>query len=107
MAGALFAEAQPPPRSRTPLPHGACSLCLQADFPTTVGLLSHDESAMELDGDKEAKSGKVYYIDTNSLHVPRENTEIISPLKNGMSTRPGPREAPSGNRGPRLLRWDP
>uniref|UniRef100_A0A670J2Y5 Actin like 6B n=1 Tax=Podarcis muralis TaxID=64176 RepID=A0A670J2Y5_PODMU len=58
--------------------------CPKADFPTTVGLLSHDESAMELDGDKEKKSGKVYYIDTNSLHVPRENTEVISPLKNGM-----------------------
>ncbi|XP_013928439.1 PREDICTED: actin-like protein 6B, partial [Thamnophis sirtalis] len=58
--------------------------CPKADFPTTVGLLSHDESAMELDGDKETKSGKAYYIDTNSLHVPRENTEIASPLKNGM-----------------------
>ncbi|KAL7982941.1 hypothetical protein Chor_013547, partial [Crotalus horridus] len=58
--------------------------CPKADFPTTVGLLSHDESAMELDGDKESKAGKVYYIDTNSLHVPRENTEIVSPLKNGM-----------------------
>lgn len=60
-------------------------LSLQADFPTTVGLLSHDEAAMELDGEKEKKSGKVYYMDTNSLHVPRENTEVISPLKNGMS----------------------
>nr|XP_060638854.1 actin-like protein 6B [Anolis sagrei ordinatus] len=58
--------------------------CPKADFPTTVGLLSHDESAMELEGDKENKAGKVYYIDTNSLHVPRENTEVISPLKNGM-----------------------
>lgn len=42
---------------------------------------------MELDGDKEKKSDKVYYIDTNSLHVPRENTEVISPLKNGMSMK--------------------
>ncbi|KAJ6654987.1 hypothetical protein lerEdw1_006458 [Lerista edwardsae] len=58
--------------------------CPKADFPTTVGLLSHDEAAMELDGEKEKKSGKVYYMDTNSLHVPRENTEVISPLKNGM-----------------------
>ncbi|KAH0626043.1 hypothetical protein JD844_000746 [Phrynosoma platyrhinos] len=63
--------------------------CPKADFPTTVGLLSHDESAMELEGDKENKSGKVYYIDTNSLHVPRENTEVISPLKNGMRGHPG------------------
>ncbi|XP_015283370.1 PREDICTED: actin-like protein 6B [Gekko japonicus] len=58
--------------------------CPKADFPTTVGFLSHDESAMELDGDKDKKAGKVYYIDTNSLHVPRENTEVVSPLKNGM-----------------------
>uniref|UniRef100_H3A6F0 Actin like 6B n=1 Tax=Latimeria chalumnae TaxID=7897 RepID=H3A6F0_LATCH len=61
--------------------------CFQADFPTTVGLLVHDESAMEIDSEKEKKTGKTYYIDTNSLHVPRENTEVISPLKNGMSTQ--------------------
>lgn len=68
-------------------------LSLQADFPTTVALLSHDEAAMELDGEKEKKAGKVYYMDTNSLHVPRENTEVISPLKNGMSRQ---REGPGG-----------
>ncbi|XP_050789263.1 actin-like protein 6B isoform X1 [Gopherus flavomarginatus] len=58
--------------------------CPKADFPTTVGLLAPEEAALELDGDKEKKPGKVYYIDTNSLHVPRENTDVLSPLKNGM-----------------------
>ncbi|GCC16503.1 hypothetical protein chiPu_0022583, partial [Chiloscyllium punctatum] len=56
-----------------------------ADFPTTVGLINHDEAVMEIDGEKDAKSGKTYYIDTNSLHVPREGVEVISPLKNAMS----------------------
>ncbi|KAF1402097.1 Actin-like protein 6B, partial [Spheniscus magellanicus] len=57
----------------------------QADFPTTVGLLSPEEVALELDGDKDKKGGKVYYIDTNALHVAREGMEVLSPLKNGMS----------------------
>uniref|UniRef100_UPI000B4D8EB6 actin-like protein 6B n=1 Tax=Lonchura striata TaxID=40157 RepID=UPI000B4D8EB6 len=56
----------------------------KADFPTTVGLLSPDEVALELDGDKDKKGGKVYYIDTNALHVAREGVEVLSPLKNGM-----------------------
>ncbi|XP_010581164.1 PREDICTED: arf-GAP domain and FG repeat-containing protein 2 [Haliaeetus leucocephalus] len=56
----------------------------QADFPTTVGLLSPEEVALELDGDKDKKGGKVYYIDTNALHVAREGMEVLSPLKNGM-----------------------
>lgn len=40
---------------------------------------------METDGDKGKQSGTTYYIDTNQLRVPRENTEVMSPLKNGMS----------------------
>ena len=64
-------------------------LVAQADFPTTVGLLSPEEAALELDGDKEKKGGKVYYIDTNALHVAREGMEVLSPLKNGMSERGG------------------
>ncbi|KFO63835.1 Actin-like 6B, partial [Corvus brachyrhynchos] len=56
----------------------------KADFPTTVGLLSPDEVSLELDGDKDKKGGKVYYIDTNALHVAREGVEVLSPLKNGM-----------------------
>lgn len=40
---------------------------------------------METDGDKGKPSGTTYYIDTNQLRVPRENMEVMSPLKNGMS----------------------
>ncbi|XP_038642874.1 actin-like protein 6B [Scyliorhinus canicula] len=58
--------------------------CPKADFPTTVGLMNHEETAMDIDGEKDVKSGKTYYIDTNSLHVPREGVEVISPLKNAM-----------------------
>ncbi|KAG2467687.1 ACL6B protein, partial [Polypterus senegalus] len=58
--------------------------CPKADFPTTVGHLVQDESTMEMDNDKDKKMTKTYYIDTNSLHVPRENVETLSPLKNGM-----------------------
>ncbi|NXV39451.1 ACL6B protein, partial [Rissa tridactyla] len=58
--------------------------CPKADFPTTVGLLSPEDVALELDSDKDKKGGKVYYIDTNALHVAREGMEVLSPLKNGM-----------------------
>lgn len=40
---------------------------------------------METDGEKGKQSGTTYYIDTNQLRVPRENMEVMSPLKNGMS----------------------
>lgn len=57
----------------------------QADFPTTVGLLAAEEgSGLELEGEKE-KKGKIFHIDTNALHVPRDGAEVMSPLKNGMS----------------------
>ncbi|XP_050843939.1 WAG22 antigen-like isoform X1 [Serinus canaria] len=73
--------------------------CPKADFPTTVGLLSPDEVSLELDGDKDKKGGKVYYIDTNALHVAREGVEVLSPLKNGMSERG------HGDRGTRGGHW--
>lgn len=96
---------RPPPTGQHHHPHGHAVSCLpssprrvlvvvvvvvvtgrwQADFPTTVGLLSPEEVALELDGDKDKKGGKVYYIDTNALHVAREGMEVLSPLKNGMS----------------------
>lgn len=28
---------------------------------------------------------KKYFIDTNSIHLPKENMEIINPVKDGMS----------------------
>lgn len=63
---------------------------LQADFPTTVGLLAAEEGGgLELEGEKE-KKGKIFHIDTNALHVPRDGAEVMSPLKNGMSKEPLP-----------------
>lgn len=62
----------------------------QADFPTTVGLLAAEEGGgLELEGEKE-KKGKIFHIDTNALHVPRDGAEVMSPLKNGMSKGPPP-----------------
>ncbi|OPJ85638.1 hypothetical protein AV530_013840 [Patagioenas fasciata monilis] len=57
--------------------------CPKADFPTTVGVLSPEDVALEPDGDKDRK-GRVYHIDSSALHVARENMEVLSPLKNGM-----------------------
>lgn len=62
----------------------------QADFPTVIGVTLDREDGstpMETDGDKGKQSGTTYYIDTNQLRVPRENMEVMSPLKNGMSKR--------------------
>ncbi|ELK13631.1 Actin-like protein 6A [Pteropus alecto] len=61
--------------------------CPKVDFPTAIGMvLERDDGStlMEIDGDKGKQGGPTYYIDTNALRVPRENTEAISPLKNGM-----------------------
>ncbi|MBZ3884683.1 Actin-like protein 6B [Sciurus carolinensis] len=59
--------------------------CPKADFPTTVGLLAAEEGGgLELEGEKE-KKGKIFHIDTNALHVPRDGAEVMSPLKNGMT----------------------
>ncbi|XP_072255340.1 actin-like protein 6B isoform X1 [Pyxicephalus adspersus] len=57
--------------------------CPKADFPTTLGVFSPDESVSS-DPEKERKLSRVYYIDTTCLHVPRPHTEVTSPLKNGM-----------------------
>uniref|UniRef100_A0A4W4G5U1 Actin-like 6A n=1 Tax=Electrophorus electricus TaxID=8005 RepID=A0A4W4G5U1_ELEEL len=62
--------------------------CPKADFPTVIGVtLDRDDGTtpMETDGEKGKQSGTTYYIDTNQLRVPRENMEVMSPLKNGMS----------------------
>uniref|UniRef100_A0A7N6AKF4 Actin-like protein 6A n=1 Tax=Anabas testudineus TaxID=64144 RepID=A0A7N6AKF4_ANATE len=61
--------------------------CPKADFPTVIGVsLDREDGStpMETDGDKGKQSGTTYYIDTNQLRVPRENMEVMSPLKNGM-----------------------
>lgn len=59
----------------------------KADFPTVIGVTLDREDGstpMETDGEKK-QSGTTYYIDTNQLRVPREQMEVMSPLKNGMS----------------------
>ena len=29
--------------------------------------------------------GKKYFIDTNNIHLPKDNMEILNPVKDGMS----------------------
>ncbi|ROL50372.1 Actin-like protein 6A [Anabarilius grahami] len=61
--------------------------CPKADFPTVIGVTLDREDGstpMETDGEKGKQSGTTYYIDINQLRVPRENMEVMSPLKNGM-----------------------
>lgn len=61
--------------------------CPKVDFPTAIGVVLDREDGstqMEIDGDKSKPGGPTYFIDTNTLRVPRENMEVISPLKNGM-----------------------
>lgn len=58
----------------------------QADFPTTIGVHTEEEGQADMGAEQETNSGRSYYIDTTALHVPRAGVELISPLKNGMST---------------------
>ncbi|XP_046859530.1 actin-like protein 6A [Xenia sp. Carnegie-2017] len=59
----------------------------KADVPTFIGVIedcSKTEIQMETDemGEKSGPlTAKKYFIGTNSLHVPRENMEVVSPLK--------------------------
>lgn len=62
----------------------------QADIPTCMGVgpgASPSPEAMETDKDSvtPAASNKKYYIDSTYLYTPRENMEIQSPLKDGLS----------------------
>lgn len=64
--------------------------CFKADIPTCIGVGPAPESvpdAMETDKDTKAPtpSEKKYYIDSTYLYTPRENVEIQSPLKDGLS----------------------
>lgn len=84
----------------------SCSCSLQADFPTTVGLLAAEEGGgLELEGEKE-KKGKIFHIDTNALHVPRDGAEVMSPLKNGMSKEPPTHRLPPQTRSPHTTTRD-
>ncbi len=47
---------------------------------------AEEEGPADTGAEQESNSGRSYYIDTTALHVPRAGVELISPLKNGMST---------------------
>jgi len=59
------------------------------DVPTCVGILEEEakDEIMETDVPSEERpklSEKKYYIDTNNIHLPKENMEISNPVKDGM-----------------------
>lgn len=63
--------------------------CPKYDIPTHVGTLEEEvrDEIMETDAPPEEKPKlpeKKYYIDTNYIHLPKENMEIINPVKDGM-----------------------
>lgn len=66
-------------------------LSLQADIPTTMGVGPGATPATEsMETDKDPNSAppppdKKYYIDSTYLYTPRENVELVSPLKDGLS----------------------
>ncbi|XP_022790120.1 actin-like protein 6B isoform X2 [Stylophora pistillata] len=63
--------------------------CPKYDIPTHVGTLEEEvrDEIMETEGPPEEKPKlpeKKFYIDTNYIHLPKENMEIINPVKDGM-----------------------
>lgn len=63
--------------------------CPKYDVPTFVGTLDEGtkDEIMQTDVPSEEKPKlpeKKYFIDTNSIHLPKENMEIINPVKDGM-----------------------
>ena len=57
---------------------------LQAELPTHIGVVEGVDTAMETD-DKSIQSERNYFLDTNSIKVPRKGMEINTFLKDGMS----------------------
>ncbi|WAR01135.1 ACL6A-like protein, partial [Mya arenaria] len=55
----------------------------KAEIPSSVGVLEDAEVAMETDEIKK-EAGRKYFIDTNSLRVPRKGMEVQTFLKDGM-----------------------
>lgn len=70
---------------------------LQADFPPRWGQgRVGGGGGLELEGEKE-KKGKIFHIDTNALHVPRDGAEVMSPQEwheYGASPLPAPDTRP-------------
>ena len=59
-------------------------MIFKAEIPSSIGVLEEAEIAMETDEIKKDTSRK-YFIDTNTLRVPRKGMEVQSFLKDGMS----------------------
>jgi len=57
--------------------------CPKADFPTHLGVEVIEQMNTDASGG-DGKINKKYSIDTGSLLYPKGNTEVVSPLKNGM-----------------------
>lgn len=55
----------------------------KAEIPSSIGMIEEAEVAMETD-DVKRDSNKKYFIDTNSLRVPRKGMEVQTFLKDGM-----------------------
>ncbi|KAH3890303.1 actin-like protein 6B [Dreissena polymorpha] len=55
----------------------------KAEIPSSVGVLEEAEAVMETDEIKK-DGGRKYFIDTNSLRVPRKGMEVQAFLKDGM-----------------------
>ncbi|KAL3841942.1 hypothetical protein ACJMK2_020019 [Sinanodonta woodiana] len=56
----------------------------KAEFPTHYGFIEDTSAAMELDDPSNQKLEHKYYIDTNSIKVPRKGMEIQNFLKDGI-----------------------
>lgn len=54
--------------------------CPKADSPPRWGCWCGGGGRAGVGG----KKGKIFHIDTNALHVPRDGAEVMLPLKNGM-----------------------
>jgi hypothetical protein len=62
--------------------------CPKADIPTAIGVGPGPDIPMETDESTSVTvpvANKKYYIDNTVLGVPREDVEIISPIKDGLS----------------------
>lgn len=55
--------------------------CPKADFPTHIGVETIESMSTDA---ADGKIDKKLSIDTNSLLYPKSNSEVVSPLKNGM-----------------------
>lgn len=70
-----------------------CLVYPQADIPTTIGIGSGDEVAMETEQDHAPSapaSKKKYFIDSTVVYKAREGMEMATPIRDGQSTQSYP-----------------